>query len=186
MNAAELEVQFATDTAAVITAQETYDINVLQLKATLNLDAAAPFDLDTPPVETIPVEPITSLQPDIVYAIAEGTFPQQKINDMYIKAYQKLVDVNRGKLYPTLSAYGSLGDNFFNNLQKQTIVTLPPFGTQGYALNPATNEQYQVYSPNCPDTIQQSAFFQFIQRIWRSAEQQLWPAGRPSAEHSHF
>lgn len=42
LNAAELEVQFATDTAAVITAQETYDINVLQLKATLNLDAAAP------------------------------------------------------------------------------------------------------------------------------------------------
>ncbi len=60
LNAAELEVQFATDTAAVITAQETYDIDKLQLKAILNLDAAAPFDLDTPPVETIPVEPITS------------------------------------------------------------------------------------------------------------------------------
>jgi len=159
LNAAELEVQFATDTAAVITAQETYDINVLQLKATLNLDAAAPFDLDTPPVETIPVEPITSLQPDIVYSIAEGTFPQQKLNDMYIKAYQKLVEVNRGKLYPTLSAYGSLGDNFFNNLQKQTIVSLPPFGTQGYALNPNTNEQYQVFSPNAQIQYSGQPFF---------------------------
>src|SRR5258708_6351337 len=58
LNAAELEVQFATDTAAIITAQETYDIDRLQLQAILNLDAAAPFDLDTPPVETIPVEPI--------------------------------------------------------------------------------------------------------------------------------
>jgi outer membrane protein len=148
LNAAELEVQFATDTAAVITAQETYDIDVLQVKAILNLDAAAPFDLDTPPVETIPTEPISSLQPDIVYAIAEGAFPQQKLNDLYIGAYQKLVDASKGKLYPTLSAYGSLGDNFFNNLQKQTFVPLAPIGTQGYALNTGNNDQYQVFSPN--------------------------------------
>lgn len=163
LNAAELEVQFATDTSAVISAQETYDINVLQLKAILNLDAAAPFDLDTPPVETIPVEPITSLQPDIVYAIAEGTFPQQKLNDLYIGAYEKLVDVNKGKLYPTLSAYGALGDNFFNNLQKQTIVPLPPFATQGYALNPLNNDQYQVFSPNAKVEYSSQPFFNSFQ-----------------------
>src|SRR5580693_4317514 len=114
LNAAELEVQFATDTASVITAQETYDIDNLQLKAILNLDAASPFDLDTPPIETIPVEPIASLQPDVVYAIAVGTFPQQKMNDLRITSAQKYVDYSRGRLYPTLSAYGALGDNFFN------------------------------------------------------------------------
>jgi outer membrane protein len=117
LNAAELEVQFATDTSAVITAQETYDINSLQLKAILNLDAAAKFDLDTPPVETIPVEPIASLQPDIVYGIAVGTFPQQKMNDLRISAAQKNVDYNRGLLYPSLAAFGGLGDNFANFLQ---------------------------------------------------------------------
>ncbi|HEY4965112.1 MAG TPA: TolC family protein, partial [Puia sp.] len=102
LNAAELEVQFATDTAAIITAQETYDINTLQLKAILNLDVAAPFDLDTPPVEAIPVEPISSLQPDVVYAISIGTFPQQKMNDLRISSAEKNVDYSRGKLYPTL------------------------------------------------------------------------------------
>ena len=117
LNAAELEVQFATDTAAVITAQETYDINNLQLKAILNLDAAAPFDLDTPPVETIPVEPIASLQPDVVYAIAVGTFPQQKMNDLRISAAEKNVDYSRGRLYPTLICLWSAGDNFFNDLR---------------------------------------------------------------------
>jgi outer membrane protein len=154
LNAAELEVQFATDTAAVISAQETYDIDNLQLKAILNLDASAPFDLYTPPVETIPVEPITSLEPDVVYAIAVGAFPQQKMNDLRISSAQSNVEYNRGKLYPTLSAYGTLGDNFFNNLQKQTLVVLPPFGTQGYALNTTNNDQYQVFSPNA--TIQSS------------------------------
>ncbi len=158
LNAAELEVQFATDTAAVITAQETYDINVLQLKATLNLDAAAPFDLDTPPVETIPVEPIASLQPDIVYGIAEGTFPQQKLNDLYIQAYQKMVEVNRGKLYPTLSVYGALGDNFFNNLQQTNIAT-PLVGTIGYAQGPQATDQYQVFLPSPIITYSKQPFF---------------------------
>jgi outer membrane protein len=162
LNAAELEVQFATDTAAVINAQETYDINNLQLKAILNLDAAAPFDLDTPPVETIPVEPIATLQPDLVYSIAVGTFPQQKMNDLRISASQKYVDYTRGRLYPTLSAYGALGDNFFNNLRHveyQSIIT----PTGGYALNPVTNDQYQVFIPN-PNPIYSS------QSIWKAFE----------------
>ncbi len=144
LNAAELEVQFATDTASVITAQETYDIDRLQLKALLNLDAAAAFDLDTPPIETIPVEPITSLQPDVVYSIAVGTFPQQKMNDLRISSAVKNVDYSRGRLYPTLSAYGALGDNFFNDLRH---IDIQPYTgvTTNYALNPLTNVQYPVY-----------------------------------------
>jgi outer membrane protein len=151
LNAAELEVQFATDTAAIITAQETYDIDKLQLQAILNLDAAAPFDLDTPPVETIPVEPITSLQPDIVYSIAIGTFPQQKMNDLRISSAAKNVDYTKGRLYPTLSAYGALGDNFFNDLRQ---VNYEPIisPTNGYALNPANSDQYQVFVPNVNTT----------------------------------
>jgi outer membrane protein len=152
LNAAELEVQFATDTAAVITAQETYDIDNLQLKAILNLDAAAVFDLDTPPVETIPVEPIASLQPDIVYAISIGTFPQQKMNDLRISSAEKNVEYSRGRLYPTLSAYGALGTNFFHDLRAISFV---PTGYQKagnpvtgypYAYNNITGAQDTLYS----------------------------------------
>jgi outer membrane protein len=163
LNAAELEVQFATDTSAVISAQETYDINNLQLKAILNLDAAAPFDLDTPPVETIPVEPIASLQPDIVYATAVGTFPQQRMNDLRISAAQKNVDYSRGRLYPTLSAYGALGDNFFNDLRHVDFQksTNPFFGS--YALNTLTNDQYQVYIPNVTPVYSSQPFYKAFQ-----------------------
>jgi outer membrane protein len=158
LNAAELEVQFATDTAAIITAQETYDIDKLQLKAILNLDAAAPFELDTPPVETIPVEPISSLQPDIVYSIAIGTFPQQKMNDLRISSAEKNVDYNKGRLYPTLSAYGALGDNFFNDLRHVDYV---PFisPTSGYALNTGNNDQYQVFIPNANPVYTSQPFY---------------------------
>jgi outer membrane protein len=162
LNAAELEVQFATDTASVITAQETYDLNNLQLKAILNLDAAAPFDLDTPPVETIPVEPIASLQPDIVYTIAVGTFPQQKMNDLRITAAQKNVDYSRGRLYPTLSAYGALGDNFFNDLRHVDVLPVQT-PTGGYALNTGNNDQYQVFLPNPTPVYSSQPFYKAFQ-----------------------
>ncbi|HEY2350779.1 MAG TPA: TolC family protein, partial [Puia sp.] len=158
LNAAELEVQFATDTASIISAQETYDIDKLQLQAILNLDAAAPFDLDTPPVETIPVEPISSLQPDIVYSIAIGTFPQQKMNDLRINSAEKNVDYNKGRLYPTLSAYGALGDNFFNDLRQVNFVPIIT-GTNGYALNAGNNDQYQVFVPNVNTTYSSQPFY---------------------------
>ncbi|HEV3224592.1 MAG TPA: TolC family protein [Puia sp.] len=165
LNAAELEVQFATDTASVITAQETYDIDNLQLKAILNLDAASPFDLDTPPIETIPVEPIASLQPDVVYAIAVGTFPQQKMNDLRITSAQKYVDYSRGRLYPTLSAYGALGDNFFNDLRHvdyQTSSALLP-GSFALNSNPVPSEQYPIYFPNVTPIYTSQPFYKAFQ-----------------------
>ena len=146
LNAAELEVQFATDTAAVITARESYDINRLLLKAILNLDAAAPFDLDTPPIETIPVEPIASLEPDVVYAIAVGSFPQQKMNDLRISAAQKNVEYTKGRLYPTLAAFGTVGTNFFNDLRNLQFVQNGYLSTGAYADN--AGAQYQVFTPD--------------------------------------
>ena len=159
LNAAELEVQFATDTAAVITAQETYDINNLQLKAILNLDAAAPFDLDTPPVETIPVEPIASLQPDVVYSIAVGTFPQQKMNDLRIDAAEKNVEYSHARLYPTLSAYGTLGTNFFNDLRNVQVVGTGYRSTSAYAYNPITNSQDTVFGPTAKRVYNSQPFY---------------------------
>lgn len=165
LNAAELEVQFATDTASVITAQETYDIDNLQLKAILNLDAAASFDLDTPPVETIPVEPISELQPDIVYSLAVNSFPQQKMNDLRITSAEKYVDYNRGRLYPTLTAYGSLLDNFFNDLRHVDYQTYSAQSPGSYALNSnlVPSEQYPVYFTNVNPVYSSQPFWKAFQ-----------------------
>jgi outer membrane protein len=169
LNAAELEVQFATDTASIISAQESYDINNLQLKAILNLDAAAAFDLDTPPVETIPVEPIASLQPDVVYSIAIGTFPQQKMNDLRISAAEKYVDYNHGRLYPTLTAYGALGSNFFNDLRNVQIVGTGYKPTTAYAFNPITNSQDTVFGPTAQRVFSSQPFY----KAWTGYGNQL-------------
>src|SRR5688572_22042785 len=119
LNSAELEAQLARDSSTLITAQATAGQSILQLKALLNLDAAAPFDVATPPVDQIPVEPLSEMQPDVVYALALQNLPQQRVNDFRIKAGEKYVSASRGAMYPTVSSFLSLTTNFTN--QTRTI-----------------------------------------------------------------
>lgn len=168
LNAAELESQLALDSSALIGNQEQYDQNLLVLKGTLSLDAAVPFQLDTPAIESIPVEPIAENPPDLVYALAEKSFPNQKINDLYIQASQKMVLVNKGQLYPTLSINGSLGDNFANDLRKQVITQGPDIQTNSLYVIDASGKNY-VYQP----TFSQDFVKQPFSKVWTGYGSQL-------------
>ncbi|HEY4336485.1 MAG TPA: TolC family protein, partial [Puia sp.] len=53
LNAAELESQVAQDSATYINSRGTVQLNILQLKAYMDMDASVPFDVYTPPVEEI-------------------------------------------------------------------------------------------------------------------------------------
>ncbi|HMU08779.1 MAG TPA: TolC family protein, partial [Ferruginibacter sp.] len=61
LNAAELEAQVARDSATLISAKGLVQQNILTIKAYMALDAATPFEVDTPPVDKIPVEKIADL-----------------------------------------------------------------------------------------------------------------------------
>ncbi|GAB2830010.1 TolC family protein [Ferruginibacter profundus] len=112
LNAAELEAQIAKDSANVIAAKGNVTTNILSLKAYMSVDAAEPFEVETPPVDMIPVEKIADLQPEIVYASALANLPQQRYNELKLKAAQKNRDAAKGSLYPTLSGFGSLNSGF--------------------------------------------------------------------------
>lgn len=111
LNAAELEAQLARDSSAYVTTVASAQQFLLQMKALLNLDAAASFDVVTPPVDIIPIIPLAELEPAAVYATAIGTLPQQKINTLRIQSAQKSVAAAKGGLYPTISAFGGLATN---------------------------------------------------------------------------
>ncbi len=152
LNAAELEAQVARDSATLISAKGSTVLNTLSLKAYMALDAATPFEIETPPVEKIPVDPISELQPDAVYASAIANLPQQKFNDFKIKAAERNAAAAKANMYPTLSIFGSLGSGF--NSRAQEIVSstkvVAPFGnvTVGgtsynvFPLNPFTDYTY--------------------------------------------
>lgn len=115
LNAAELEAQLARDSTTLVTNLGTVQQNLLLLKAVLNLDAATPFDVEKPPLAQIPMEPIGELQPEVVYALALVNLPQQKINNLRIKAANKYLEASKATMYPSISAFGGLGTNYANN-----------------------------------------------------------------------
>ena len=112
LNAAELEAQVARDSSTYISTKGNTTQSILNLKAYMALDAAAPFEVDVPPVELIPLEKIADLQPDAVYASALANLPQQKVNDFNLKAAEKNAQSAKAAMYPTLSAFGSLGSGY--------------------------------------------------------------------------
>lgn len=118
LNQIELEAQLANDSSNYIGAKTTFQQSVLQLKAVLNLDAATPFEVDTPDVSTIPLESFAELQPEVVYALALNNQPLQKGNAFRLKAAQKNMQVAKAALYPTLGFGISLGTNFYNSFNQ--------------------------------------------------------------------
>ena len=52
----------------------------------MSIDAAQPFEIETPAVASIPVESIGDLQPDYVYAEALKNQPQQLYDAFRLKA----------------------------------------------------------------------------------------------------
>ncbi len=124
LNASQLEAQLALDSGNYISAKGNVTISLLTLKSFMNIDAAAPFEVDTPPVEMIPIEPIADLLPENVYKLAMANQPLQRFNDYRIKAAQNFKSAAKGAILPTLSAYGSLGSNY-NNRAQEIISSTP-------------------------------------------------------------
>jgi outer membrane protein len=131
LNAAELEAQVARDSATVISAKGAFSQTLLSIKAYLNIDAAQPFEIDTPPADKIPLLPMADLQPEVVFAAALANLPQQKYDGYKLKAAEKTATAAKASMYPTFSASAGFGSSF-NSRTKEIIANNPvlsPFGT---------------------------------------------------------
>ncbi|MBL0198883.1 MAG: TolC family protein [Chitinophagaceae bacterium] len=170
LNAANLEAQVAIDSSTVITAKGNVIQNKLSIKAFMGLDAATPFEIETPAAEKIFVEKLADLQPETVYALAIANMPQQRFNDFKLKAAQKTSAAARGGLYPTISAFGSLSSSFINS--KRPVYQ--PTGT--YSSNILSSQVdingviYKVNEPNFIEVGQKGTpFFSQIDQNFRQS-----------------
>ena len=130
LNLIQIEAQLATDSSTLISNKSTFQQNVLFLKALLNIDAALPFEVETPAVDKIPVETFSELQPESVYQLALGNQPQQKVNELKIKAAEKNVLVSKAALYPTIGGSYSLGTTYNNKALDYTTGKISPYFSQ--------------------------------------------------------
>jgi len=112
LNASELEAQFANDSSNFITAKGNVTQALLSLKAYMSLDAAEPFDIEAPSVQSIPLEKIDNLLPEVVYASALQNLPQQRYNELKLKAAANNIAAAKGGLYPTISLFANINTGF--------------------------------------------------------------------------
>ena len=137
LNAVQLEAQLAQDSVNYISAKGAIIQSILSLKAFMNIDAAAAFEVDTPPVESIPVDAIADLQPDNVFQLAMTNQPQQLVNDYRLKAADKNKAAAKAAMYPSFSAFGGVSSNYLafgkKALYDRVVTTYAPSGLRADA-----------------------------------------------------
>lgn len=148
LNAVQLESQLALDSVNYINAKGLVTQSILTLKAFMNIDAAADFEVDTPPVESIPVELIADLQPDYVFRLALENQPLQQYNAYKIKAAEKSRDAARGALYPSFSLFGGASSNLLS-FKKKGIYdrVINGYTSSGLRADAGGGVFYEVQSP---------------------------------------
>ncbi len=147
LNAVELEAQLANDSANLISATGNVTQAKYVLKSYMNLDAGAPFEIEEPPVDQIPLEPIGELQPESVYALALANLPQQKVNEFNLKAAQKNALAAKGALYPTISAFGNLSTNYGYFRSPTYAQALRGYGSSGLVVPDGSGGFIDVKKP---------------------------------------
>lgn len=148
LNAAELEAQVARDSASLVSAAGSVQLLTLQLKALLNLDAGADLLIATPPVESIPLLPLSDLQPETVYLSAVTLLPQQKVNELRLLAARKQAQAARSALYPSFTAFGSLTTNAISFKRAIYDQVLTGYTPSGLRVNAGGGTFYPVEIPN--------------------------------------
>ena len=147
INVSQLEAQLALDSSNFISARGAVTQNILNLKSFMSIDAGATFEVDTPPVDAIPIEKIGDLQPEDVYNIALQNQPLQKYNELRLKAAERNTAAAHGRMYPTFSAFGALSTNFLS-FKKQPVYdqVLGAYSSTPFVVN-VGGQSYTIQQP---------------------------------------
>ncbi len=184
LSAAELDAQLARDSSSYITAFAGYQTNLLALKTWMNIDPAVSFELDTPPVDMIPVETFADLQPDVVYQLAIANMPLQRVNKLRLQSLEKFQKAARGSMYPSIGAFGNLNSAYssaLKNLPKGTNVpvTIPiGFTPAGSPSNPDVFTQTFIPSGSQKANFIRQLDFNFRQSVGVSITVPIFNGGQ--------
>ena len=118
LDLAQMEAQVATDSSNYYTAVSNYQEAILDMKAIMNFDIAAPFNAIAPNVENIALSEIGMMNPEDVYLSAQNHFGSVKSGKLKLEASQKSLAVAKGALYPTIDLSGQFGTNYASTLKE--------------------------------------------------------------------
>ncbi len=141
----DIEAQEALSEVTKVTAQNNLDIAKLNLAQLLNVNG--PIDIVIPEINMTAELSQMNVTMEDIYATALGTQPVIRSADYQLKSAQKGIDIARGRLYPSLTMFGSLSSNYSNLYKNYTIdsssfLTIPigfvsdAYSTPVYTLEP--------------------------------------------------
>jgi outer membrane protein len=149
LNSTQLEAQLANDSSNYISAKGNTTQAILALKSLMNIDAALPFEIEAPPVDSIPLEPIADLQPEYVYEQALKNQPQQLGDEFRLKAANKMKLASKASMYPTISAFGNLSSSYLYFSPKPIYnKILNGYQSTGLIATDGNGVVYDVQSPD--------------------------------------
>lgn len=148
----DLEAQASQSEVTKVTAQNSLDIAKLNLAQLLNI--SEPLDIVVPEINmTAQLQEMNKTVNDI-YNIALSTQPSIRYADYETKSAEKGLSIARGKLYPSLSLFGSLTTNYTDIYKKYQVdssqVNTVPIGFVATDNTPVLTYVPTVYSNSVP------------------------------------
>ena len=142
LNAAQLESQLASDSAAYISGKADYTSAILDLKALLNFSFETPLEIEAPEIIPEDFAAGISVSPEEVYALAAQRFGTLKSADLKIAASEKSEQSMSAARYPQLSLTAQLGNNWASNFQSVSGYTLGGYAPSGQYFTQGSDGSY--------------------------------------------
>ncbi|RYZ25626.1 MAG: TolC family protein, partial [Sphingobacteriales bacterium] len=120
LDLAQMVAQVATDSSNYFSAVASYQQSLLDMKAIMNFDIAAPYTAVAPNVKNVAVGEISTMNPEQVYTQASNHFGSVKSSLFRVDAARKSLAVYQGALYPQLSVGGQFGTNYSSTFKEIT------------------------------------------------------------------
>jgi outer membrane protein len=124
LSAAQLQAQVMIDSTNLTNSYLDVNGALLDMRALLNMDMEAGFDIVTPSISNLNVESLIAYpSAQAIYEIAQTKRPMIQANDYKIKSATKQVDIAKSALYPQLSIGASIGTNYASTVRSITSAT---------------------------------------------------------------
>ncbi|MCE3228104.1 MAG: transporter [Bacteroidetes bacterium] len=137
----DIKAQLANEEVNVTTADNNYQLSLLNLRQLMNLDSVANFSVLKPNVD-MQGEQLLNNNISGIYEMALKNQPGIKSGEYSIMSAEKNLQANKGRISPTISLNASLGTGT-SGLAKDIVGV----NFTGYQLSGITNKGDSVYSP---------------------------------------
>ena len=139
----DIEAQVAKDEVSVIQAKNSLTHSLLDLAQSLELERTSFFDIETPVIENVIEEYMSSvLPPDVIYSNAVNIKPIIKEQELRLESSKRTLKIAEAGYYPKLNMNLSYGNSYYYNYTREGEVV--GSGEQSYIWrNQAFSDQFK-------------------------------------------